>query len=174
MRGLPPFNQTDPKAIVKVLSPPKTALEALAAIRSPHAAPTLLAVMQREYFFMADTDLPVPDVLAATGELRAIPTLLKRLDAGKALYSERGGKGSLAPCDIALWVLVKLTGGDVGQYGFIELPGYKDQLPAMAFADDDARKAALAKFRAWWEANKGQAPYKDLKPLAIPSLPARR
>ena len=154
--------------------PPRTALEALTAIRNPRAAPTLLAMMQRPYFFMTDIDLLVPDALAASGEPRAVPTLLKLLDSKKVLYTDQGGKESLTLGDVALHVLVRMTGGDVNDYGFISLPSHKDQLPAMGFQDEPARKDALVKFRAWWETNKGKPPYKDLKPLSLPNLPAQR
>ncbi len=164
-------NWLDAEERANMPNPVLASLNAITALKCPRAAPTLLALMQRNNFYMMDYELVVPDALVACGELRAIPTLIARLDDKKVLYADQKTTTSIMSSDVALYVLVKLTGGNVDDYGFVAL-AENQGVPAVAFFSPDARKEALAKFRAWWDANKDKAPYKDLKPLPLPTLPA--
>lgn len=146
---------------------------ALPKVRNPRAVPLLVAIMKRQ----ADASLPSAEaaamLLAETGEKRLIASLLGMLDNTSRRFSWGDGKVTVtvAPCDLALMVMVKVSGQDPNDYGFIHHAHYIGKL--FGFKDTKARTAAVRKFRQWWGKHKNTPPYKDLKPLSIPSISAK-
>jgi hypothetical protein len=147
------------------------ALSALQAIKSPRAVPGLLALL-RDHRDSYNMGIPVAEAIAAIDEKRAIPTLIN----GLADSSSHGSWGcnnvtiTLAASDWNLMALVKLTGQSPGKYGFLSLPSEMGEgLRPYGFKDEKDRDAAIKKFREWWAAHKGDAEYKDLKPLDLPA-----
>lgn len=149
---------------------PEAALAALTKIRSPRAAPALLAIILQGASTGQEASASLFDALAATGEMRVIPHLLESLKNTSVFSTHTFGNNrtvTRAPCDIPLLVLVKLTGQDPKAYA-IETP--TDYRYLVGFKNDKARQAALKKWNEWWDKNKGAPPYKDLQPLSLPTL----
>ncbi|HUT56530.1 MAG TPA: hypothetical protein VNA25_01505 [Phycisphaerae bacterium] len=146
---------------------------ALPKVRNPRAVPLMAAIMKRQ----ADASLPPAEqaalLLAETGEKRLIPSLIDMLNDTSSHYSI-GGKVTvtIAPSDLALMVMVKVSGQDTKDYGFIHTSYHPGKV--FGFKDDKAREQAVKKFRQWWETHKNTPPYKGLKPLSIPSIPDKR
>ena len=149
-------------------------LQALQAIRSPRAAPPLLALLTR-----GDDNSPrgawrasLAEALAATGEKRLIPSLLEELKHSQPVNSWSNGSRTItfARSDVALLVMVRLTKQDPANYKFV-LPALDDHMGNMfGFKDNKDRAEAIKQFKQWWEKNKDTEPYKDLKPLPLPDL----
>lgn len=150
--------------------PHMAVLEALSAIKSPRTAPVLLDVIRKKHPSRY-IEHALADAFVATGELRAIPLLIDQLKNTRS--SGRWSSGSttitMASCDLPLMILVKLTRQTTSSYGFAYFDQRHHNSDLMfGFSDDKARKAAVSKFRQWWEKHKDDEKYKDLKPLALP------
>lgn len=151
------------------------ALNALRNLKPKRAAPALLALMGSGPSFDVRRDMALGEVLAATGEKRAIPVLLGRLKntSVRSTWSINNVRITIAPSDPALLALATLTGQMPAAYGFISQGhsyGPNQQQTIYGFPDKKARDKAIEKFKAWWTKHKDAAPYRGLTPLAVPDL----
>lgn len=147
-------------------TPAWDAVKALAKIGSPRPAPRLLALYTQVTRYSSHKALG--DAMIATGELRLLPTLMDLIEGtgGKATYQGGGKQIEATNGDTAIFVILGLTGQKVEDYGMIvsEVGGNG----TAGFAKDEARQAAIGKLKEWWEKNKAEGKYKDLKPLDLP------
>ena len=91
--------------------------------------------------------------------------------AGKVIFPGYGGdvEVGIAPSDVALLVMVRVSGQREKDYGFVSTDRYRGR--AIGFSDAKARKAAIQKFRQWWNTHRESPDYKHLKPLPTVELP---
>jgi hypothetical protein len=150
-------------------TPQWEAVKALARIGKPQGAPALLATYLRIKGHASKAALA--DALLAAGEIRVLPTMVEMIESRAASTKVMGG-GKNLECtdgDAALQLVVRLTGQKPEDYGIgVFQMGVR---PFFGFEKDEQRQEAIVKFQAWWEKNKAKAPYKDLQPLELPSLP---
>jgi hypothetical protein len=80
------------------------------------------------------------------------------------------GKFTQAPSDVALYMLLRLTGQPLESYG-LQLLSFEPGDTLLGFNDATAsRAAAIAKFKTWWEQNKSRAPYNQtVTPITLPA-----
>lgn len=149
-------------------SPRAAALEALGALPSRLAAPRLLSLLLTNESMDMQSNVPLAEVIGATGELRAIPLLIRHLDPTRRLHGWpfAGVRGGTTFADFPFLVLLRLTGQAPASYGFLHLNYYG--MTYIGFADGTDRRRAYAKFKKWWEANRDKPPYKGLRPLVLP------
>lgn len=146
-----------------------TALEALMVIRSPHAAGPLLAILGQKNYD-AYRNIMIGEALIASGERRAIPTLLDMLDDRGMVSSWSNGDTSisLSRGDVALMILVRLTRQNPASYGFAYHTSsrpYGGESSVYGFSKDTDRQTAVQKFRNWWNSHKDAPPYNEIQPL---------
>ena len=149
-------------------NPHVAALNALAVIASPRAVPKLLELLMKDRSWDTRRNAVIADAIAASEDLRTIPVLMKELgrtSPQRSWWVERV-RGSTVPADYALLILLKLTGQSPGSYGLLRFDYYNT--PYLGFIKAKDRRAAGAKFKKWWTANKDAGPYKDLGPLSAP------
>ena len=146
------------------------ALNANTATGTPRAVPKLLELLTSRRSVDARRLAALAEAIASAGELRAIPTLiyeLRRTSPQRRWWAENI-RGSTTPADYALFILLRLTGQAPRSYGLLYFDYYGR--PQLGFAESKDRRAAVAKFRKWWAANRDKGPFKGLKPL--PALPS--
>jgi hypothetical protein len=154
------------------MTPHIAVLQALQAIRSPRAAPPLLALLLRGEGYGLQREGSLAEALAATGEKRLIPSLMDELKHSQTISTSSNGnrKITVAQSDTALLVMVKLTKQDPANYKFV-FPTLDEHMGSIfGFKDIKDRAEAIKQFRQWWEKNKDTEPYKNLKPLPLPDL----
>ncbi|HUT56529.1 MAG TPA: hypothetical protein VNA25_01500 [Phycisphaerae bacterium] len=142
----------------------------LAKARNPRALPVLLAILNQRHDRSVDPAERTAYVLASTGEKRLIPSMIDMLeDTRIRLWSGGDERFTIARSDIALMVMVNVSGQREADYGFVydKFPSG----PVFGFADAKARREAIAKFRQWWQTHKDTPEYRDLKPLPAFALP---
>lgn len=145
------------------------ALAALQKIQSTDSAVALVAIalsLKNDYTGRA---IQLGDTAAQSQNLRLIPTLLPTLDDVTIIHNTNGGTGDISytNADLALYILVKLVGQDVSDYNIYNQQANPSYC-LFGFQGNEKRTAAIKRFRDWWEKNKSQPKYKDLKPIAIP------
>jgi hypothetical protein len=161
---------------------PNRLVPLLARIDARQAAPYLLAALEAtpRYDRTEGTARQIYDVLGASGLVDLIPTLLPRLDNDNYTSTRHNGddKLTMTEADHALRALVKLTGQDEDDYDFAYLSKDNDWeydqtgVRTFGFKNENARKAAVKKFKKWWSKHKDEDRYKDLdppEPLQMPS-----
>ncbi len=153
----------------EAVQPHWTALEALMVIRSPHAAGPLLAILGRKNYDV-HRNLMIGEALIATGERRAIPTLLEMLDdRGMVTFWSDGDTSISLSCgDVALMILIRLTRQNPASYGFAYQTSYRPygaESSVYGFPKDTDRQTAVKKFRNWWNSHKDAPPYNEIQPL---------
>jgi hypothetical protein len=156
-------------------TPQYWALTAIRRIGARRAAPTLVALLVQPGLDCSPDGVSLVSALAAANERRAIPhllPLLEKTDPDVLMGPDPDKRtATVAMSDLALGALLRLTGQDLDSYGFAAKR--PPVLEGRGFKSKQDRAKAIAKFRKWWDAHKGKAPYKDLKPLDLPSIPSR-
>ena len=150
------------------------AVKAFRDLAGPRMAPLALALLKAGTSESESCQV-LADVIARSGEKRAIGVLLELLKDTRwqSTWSSGGFQLTMKPADAPLMALVQLSGQDPKDYPFIYWKSLSFDRRPYGFKDEESRKAALAKFRAWWAKHKTDAAYKDLEPLVLPELPGR-
>jgi hypothetical protein len=152
--------------------------KAVKTLRPPDAAPVLLAQMigpTRSYNW--NNDAVIIDMLDSIGDKRAVPSAIAALRAGgqtTAMNSMNIDNKQITwnNTDSALYLAIRLTGQKASDYDLL-VHKWNEQSTMFGFAGDKERKAAVKKLLDWWDANKDQPEYKDLKPIVLPQLTPR-
>jgi len=147
------------------------ALAALQKIRSLDTAAPLTAIAFSLMNDYSGRQAQLADTAAQTGNLRLLPTLLPKLAETAITRSMSNGVSriSYTNADLALYIMVTVTGQSVEDYNICSTPinsGYN----SMGFDSNEKRMDAIKRFREWWDKNKDLPKYKDLKPLVLPDV----
>ncbi|MFB3892914.1 MAG: hypothetical protein ACE15C_12910 [Phycisphaerae bacterium] len=160
----------------RMASPQPGALMALKAIKTPRAAAALATILNRSPYNDLYRNMAFGQAIEEIGERRIIPILMDCLSKqNQGMSSFQAGDKRVTWCekDVALSLLVKLTGQDIKEYKFVEYnmnPNMPKMPPILGFAGDNERSAAIKRFQDWWEKNKSVSPWKDLKAPEVPDL----
>jgi hypothetical protein len=157
-----------------VASPALALCDALGNIGGPRAARALVdALPGGPHAVGANSSLVAPliDALVSTGEMRAIPTLLPKLNAedrsGRSGWNSQSGTATGQNSDYAFYAILKFASRPASEYKLLVV----DANPFMGnrfnvgFAKDKDRKDAYDKFKTWWSAERDKPPFAGLEPL---------
>lgn len=146
------------------------AAESLRVIHSARPAKALLCLLLKRWEYPnVFRDATLANALVATGEIRAIPELLKVLDDGEIIFTSRLASQppvTYSRADCALVALLALTGQRIMDFEMVER-GVRG-VTLSGFYSDSQRREAISKFRIWWRDNKGRVPYAGIAPLGVP------
>jgi HEAT repeat protein len=170
-----------------VLSPALTICEALGNIASPRSARALIdALPGGAHSVGGNSSLiaPLIDALVSTGEKRAIPTLLDRLNgddrSGRTTWSFESGTATTQTSDYAFYAILRLTSQAPSEYKmlvvasspFNAFPGGRFSI-GFAREKEKDRKDAYEKLKNWWAAAREKQPYTGLTSLEPPAKSQR-
>ena len=144
-------------------------IEALRSLRSPAAARPLMEAIEEFRPFDMDEMVLVAETLGASRNVEVVPDLIGRLKPGSS-YTRTvdGNRYTFSRSDAYLLALLRLTGQGLTGYELLYVPSPHGHRTNFGFDDDDARKRAIRKFKAWWTGPKGQA-FRDRRQPATPT-----
>jgi len=184
----PPEMTTDlvPGTTIRHPPPPRAklsatqieALYALEKLASPLVAGRLAAAACQ--ILPSDTagrPIAIADVAVATGDQGLLLSLLPMLEQTKPGVSMSGSlRFSMAPSDVALYMLLKLTDQSPDAYGLetLTMQNVNQNMPLtfhfIGFPDDGkGRAVAIAKYKTWWQQHKHQETYKHVTATPLPT-----
>jgi len=146
------------------------AMHALHKLASPHAAGRLAAAACDVTRRFHTDRLALADAAVATGDKRLLLALLPKLNDTKSYstFTTEAGPFTAAGSDIALYMLLKLTGQPLETYG-LRLTSDGSPNTFLGFDSAKTRAAAVATYKTWWEQNKTQEKYKTIRPTPLPA-----
>ncbi len=152
-----------------------TVLKAIRQIRNKRAAPALLMVLMGQVRWTGNVpeDVAIAESLAATGEMRVVPTLCECLRATGRLAPSPESDGDQTwdsgEHDVMFYALLLMTHQSQEGYRLIVQKNPENGATLnVSFADPAQRKAACERLHRWWKENKDKPPYKGLHPIAVP------